>query len=61
MDVRSQGEWRRGLWIERRAGMASGRGQEILYDLHATILHLRGIDHEKLTDIHGHVIKAVLA
>src|SRR4051794_20468800 len=40
------------------------------YDLHATILHLLGIDHEKLTyrhngsdrrltDVHGHVIKAV--
>ena len=42
------------------------------YDLHATILHLLGIDHEKLTflhngtnrrltDVHGHVIDAVLA
>jgi hypothetical protein len=42
------------------------------YDLHATILHLLGIDHEKLTfrhngsdrrltDVHGHVIKGVLA
>jgi hypothetical protein len=39
------------------------------YDLHATILHLLGIDHEKLTvrtngvdrrltDVHGHVVKA---
>jgi hypothetical protein len=42
------------------------------YDLHATILHLLGIDHEKLTfrhngidrrltDVHGHVIDEVLA
>jgi hypothetical protein len=42
------------------------------YDIHATILHLMGIDHEKLsvrhdgtdrrlTDVHGHVIKDVLA
>jgi len=42
------------------------------YDLHATILHLLGIDHERLsfrhngidrrlTDVHGHVIREVLA
>jgi hypothetical protein len=42
------------------------------YDLHATALHLLGLDHEKLsyyhnglnrrlTDVHGHVIKALLA
>ncbi len=42
------------------------------YDLHATVLHLLGIDHERLTfrhngidrrltDVHGHVIKDVLA
>jgi hypothetical protein len=42
------------------------------YDLHATVLHLLGIDHEKLTfrhngidrrltDVHGKVIKAILA
>jgi uncharacterized protein (DUF1501 family) len=42
------------------------------YDLHATILHLLGIDHEKLTfrhngidrrltDVHGHVIDEILA
>ena len=42
------------------------------YDFHATILHLMGIDHEKLvfrhngadrrlTDVHGHVIKDILA
>ena len=42
------------------------------YDLHATALHLLGVDHEKLTfynngakrrltDVHGHVIKPLLA
>jgi len=42
------------------------------YDFHATVLHLLGIDHEKLTvrhnganrrltDVHGHVVQAVLA
>ena len=42
------------------------------HDLHATVLHLMGIDHEKLvyrhngadrrlTDVHGHVIDDVLA
>ena len=42
------------------------------YDIHATILHLLGIDHEKLTyrhdgsdrrltDVHGHVVKELLA
>ncbi|WP_254512415.1 DUF1501 domain-containing protein [Anatilimnocola floriformis] len=43
-----------------------------IYDLHATLLHLLGIDHERLsfyhngidrrlTDVHGHVIKGILA
>ncbi len=43
-----------------------------IHDLHATILHLFGIDHERLnykfqgrryrlTDVHGHVVKEVLA
>jgi hypothetical protein len=43
-----------------------------IYDLHATVLHLLGLDHEKLTyyhngidrrltDVHGSVIKGVLA
>jgi hypothetical protein len=42
------------------------------YDFHATVLHLLGIDHEKLsvrhngadrrlTDVHGHVVREVLA
>jgi hypothetical protein len=44
----------------------------LCYDLHATALHLMGLDHEKLsfyhngikrrlTDVHGHVIKELLA
>jgi hypothetical protein len=43
-----------------------------IYDLHATILHLLGLDHERLsyyhngierrlTDVHGHVIQDILA
>jgi hypothetical protein len=42
-----------------------------VYDLHATIVHLLGIDHERLTfryggrdfrltDVHGHVVRAIL-
>lgn len=65
-----------------KGGVAYGESDEIgykaavnktyCYDLHATVLHLLGIDHEKLTvrqngidrrltDVHGHVIKEVLA
>ena len=65
-----------------KAGTAYGRSDEwawktaenpvMGYDLHATILHLLGIDHEKLTmrhngadrrltDVHGHVIHELLA
>ena len=43
-----------------------------IYDFHATILHLLGLDHKKLTfyhngiqrrltDVHGHVVRGVLA
>ena len=43
-----------------------------LYDFHATILHLLGLDHERLsfyhngirrrlTDVHGRVIREILA
>ena len=43
-----------------------------VHDLHATILHLLGIDHKRftyryagrdfrLTDVHGHVVKEVIA
>ena len=50
----------------------SARGRTYCYDLHATILHLLGIDHERLTirhngidrrltDVHGRVIHEILA
>ena len=50
----------------------AAEGTTYCYDLHATILHLLGIDHERLTvrhngidrrltDVHGHVIAEVLA
>jgi len=43
-----------------------------IYDFHATVLHLLGLDHEKLTfyhngiqrrltDVHGHVLRDLLA
>jgi hypothetical protein len=49
----------------------AAEGKTTCYDFHATILHLMGIDHEKLnfrhngidrrlTDVHGHVINEVL-
>jgi hypothetical protein len=52
-------------------GHKGAEGITYCYDLHATILHLLGIDHTKLTfrtsgvdrrltDVHGHVIKDVL-
>lgn len=65
-----------------KAGVAYGRsddwgyqaveGKTYCYDLHATILFLMGIDHERLTvrqngidrrltDVHGKVIQSVLA
>lgn len=64
-----------------KPGMAFGSTDELgykaerpitVYDLHATLLHLMGIDHtrltfyhnglnRRLTDVHGHVIREVLA
>ena len=65
-----------------KGGMAHGATDEFgfdavenrvhVHDLHATILHLMGLDHEKLTyrysgrdfrltDVHGHVVKDILA
>jgi len=68
---------RRGPQTRNRPGQSdewAWRAQEpsYCYDLHATILHLMGIDHTKLTfrhngidrrltDVHGHVIEAILA
>jgi hypothetical protein len=72
--------WLAGAGI--KAGAAHGASDEFsyqaadgrteCYDLHATILHLLGIDHERLTfrhngidrrltDVHGHVIREILA
>ncbi len=53
-------------------GYQAAEGKTYCYDLHATILHLTGIDHEKLTfrhngvdrrltDVHGHVVREILA
>lgn len=53
-------------------GYAAVKNPVTTYDLHATILHLLGIDHERLTfyhngierrltNVHGHVLKEVLA
>jgi len=65
-----------------KGGMAYGATDEFgwhatenrvhVHDLHATILHLMGFDHEKLTyrysgrdfrltDVHGHVVRDILA
>jgi hypothetical protein len=49
----------------------AARNKTTCYDLHATVLHLLGIDHERLTvrhngidrrltDVHGHVIEPIL-
>ena len=72
--------WLAGAGI--KAGVAHGESDEFSYraaegttdghDLSATVLHLMGIDHEKLsvrhdgidrrlTDVHGHVVEAILA
>jgi hypothetical protein len=53
-------------------GWQAAEGKTYCYDLHATILHLMGIDHtrltfrhngidRRLTDVHGHVIDAILS
>lgn len=47
-------------------------GKVHMHDLHATVLHLLGLDHERLTfrhagrdfrltDVHGHVVNEILA
>ncbi|MCA9232371.1 MAG: DUF1501 domain-containing protein [Planctomycetales bacterium] len=71
--------WLAGAGIRRGAvfgqsdefGYQGVEGQTYCYDLHATILHLLGIDHtrltvrhngidRRLTDVHGHVIHEIL-
>jgi hypothetical protein len=53
-------------------GFAAVEDKVHVHDLHATILHLLGFDHERLTfryagrdfrltDVHGRVVKEVLA
>jgi Protein of unknown function (DUF1501) len=53
-------------------GWKAAQGQTYCYDLHATVLHLLGIDHRRLTfrhngidrrltDVHGEVVSQVLA
>ena len=65
-----------------RGGMTYGATDEFgfkaednpmhVHDLHATLLHLMGLDHEKLTfrhagrdfrltDVHGHVVHEIIA
>jgi len=55
-----------------RFGLTAVENRVHVHDLHATILHLMGLDHEKLTyrysgrdyrltDVHGHVVKDILA
>ena len=52
-------------------GFAAVENKVHVHDLHATILHLMGIDHEnltyrysgrdfRLTDVHGHVVHDIL-
>jgi hypothetical protein len=72
-------QWMAGAGV--KGGIAHGESDEWswkgaksveVHDLHATVLHLMGIDHERLTfrhngtnrrltDVHGHVIREVLA
>ncbi|MEO0448467.1 MAG: DUF1501 domain-containing protein, partial [Verrucomicrobiota bacterium] len=53
-------------------GFAAVENPVHVHDLHATMLHLLGFDHEeftyryagrdfRLTDVHGHVVREVLA
>jgi hypothetical protein len=53
-------------------GYQAAEGKTYCYDFHATILHLLGIDHQRLvyrqngidrrlTDVHGHVVNEILA
>lgn len=53
-------------------GYKAEKGKTYCYDFHATVLHLLGIDHQRLvyrqngidrrlTDVHGHVVKDILS
>ena len=82
---RDHNHWGFSVWMAGggiRGGMTYGSTDEFgfkavenrvdVHDLHATILHLLGLDHEKLiyrysgrdfrlTDVHGRVLREVLA
>ena len=56
----------------REFGFAAAENRVHVHDLHATILHLLGFDHERLTyryagrdfrltDVHGHVVRDIVA
>ena len=58
--------------VTDEVGYFAGENPVTIYDFHATILHLLGIDHQqltfyhnginrRLTDVHGHVVKEVLS
>ena len=62
---------RHGLRRHRRVRLAGRRKPMHVHDLHATILHLMGLDHERLTyrysgrdfrltDVHGKVVKEIM-
>ncbi|MFO0926308.1 MAG: DUF1501 domain-containing protein [Gemmataceae bacterium] len=84
-DGRDHNHWGFTMWLAGggvRGGHAHGATDDFgfravdnkvhVHDLHATILHLLGLDHERLTfrhagrdfrltDVHGHVVREVLA
>jgi hypothetical protein len=84
-DGRDHNHWGFTMWLAGagvRGGMAYGASDEFgfravtnkvhVHDLHATLLHLLGIDHERLTyrfagrdfrltDVYGHVVRDILA
>jgi uncharacterized protein (DUF1501 family) len=58
--------------VSDEAGYFASENPVTIYDLHATVLHLLGVDHEKLTfyhnginrrltDVHGKVVSELLA
>lgn len=85
VDGRDHNPYGFAIWLAGggvRGGMAYGATDEYgykvvdnkveIYDLHATMLHLLGVDHTRLTvrfsgrdmrltDVHGHVLKEILA
>jgi hypothetical protein len=84
-DGRDHNHWGFTMWLAGggvKGGMAYGATDDFgfravenkvhIHDLHATLLHLMGLDHERLTyrysgrdfrltDVHGHVVRHILA